>query len=268
MTRVGTPVPAIDVHTHLFPAQLAAAVRRALTQMYGWSFDLPADPKTFAAFVKERGTERFCILPYAHKPGMARSLNEWTAETARAIEGAIGFACVHPDDADAVQLLEDAFAFGLRGIKLHHQVQGFRPADPRMYPVYELMLDRDLPLLVHAGKGPTDNGLVGAEEFRALVDRYPELRVCVAHMGWPEPEAFIALVPDYPALYLDTSGSGSGNLAGLGLERVVDRILWATDAPNIGFPYENGIRRITDLRLGNEAERRIFRDNAIEFLRL
>lgn len=262
-----TPVPAVDVHTHLFPARLGAAVRGALSRMYGWEFSLPAEPDALAAFLRDRGVERFCILPYAHKPGMARSLNEWIARTARALPGCIGFACVHQDDPDRVALLEEAFAMGLCGLKLHHQVQEVAPADERLFPIYELMLERDLPLLVHAGRGPTDNGLVGAARFRALMERYPDLRVCVAHMGWPEAGEFVGMLTDFPRLHLDTSG-GSARIQGLDLAPVAERILYGSDAPNIPFPYEVAIERITALGLEPHRERAVFRDNALRFLGL
>jgi hypothetical protein len=263
-----TPVPAIDVHTHLFPERLAAAVRAALGDMYGWSFALPTDPAAFSEFVRDRGTERFCILPYAHKPGMARALNEWIAATAAALPGAIGFACINQDDAAPLAILEEAFDEGLRGIKLHYQVQNVAPHDERLTAVYEFMLDHDLPLIVHAGKGPTDNGLVGAAPFRRLMDRYPGLRICVAHLGWPEREAFVAMVPDYPKLYLDTSGMGNQSFAGLGLDAIAGRLLFGTDAPNIAFDYDLTIGRILELGLGPETERKIFHDNAVAFLGL
>jgi len=262
------PVAAIDVHTHLFPARLQAAVRRALTRMYGWSFDLPDEPGAFAEFVRARGTERFCVLPYAHKPGMARELNAWMAETTRRLPGAIGFACVHPDDSDSTDVLEDAFADGLIGVKLHHQVQEVSPDDPRLFPVYELMLEHDRPLIVHAGKGPTDNGLVGASPFRRMMKRFPHLRICVAHLGFPEREEFVAMLDEFPRLYLDTSGLGNMSLTGIGLEDRIERILWGSDAPNIAFDYERAITRVLDLGLEPDDQRAIFRDNALRFLRL
>ena len=262
------PVLAVDIHTHLFPPRLMTAVRRALGDMYGWDFALPDDPETFAAFVREHGTERFCILPYAHKPGVAASLNAWVAETAASLDGAIGFACVNQDDVEPGRMLAAAFDAGLRGVKLHYQVQNVVPADPRLDPVYEFLLERDAPLIVHAGKGPTDNGLVGVDRFAELMRRFPELRVCVAHLGWPERERFVALVSDYPNLYLDTSGMGNQSFSGLGLETVADRILFGTDAPNIAFDYGLTISRITDLGLGKPAERMIFRENAMRFLAL
>jgi predicted TIM-barrel fold metal-dependent hydrolase len=134
--------------------------------------------------------------------------------------------------------------------------------------VYEVMLERDMPLLVHAGRGPTDNGLVGVERFARAMRRFPGLRVCVAHLGAPESREFVALLDDYPQLFLDTSGIGNRSLRGLGLERHTDRIVFGTDAPNIAFPYDNAIERVLELGLDGQANERVFRDNAIEFLKL
>lgn len=263
---VRAPVPATDVHTHLFPPRLSAAVRRALHDMYGWSFDLPDEPEAFAALLAERNIERFCVLPYAHKPGMARSLNEWMAETTSALPGAIGFACVNQDDDDPRSILAEAFDAGLRGLKLHHQVQNVAPDDPRLFPIYETMLEHDLPILAHAGKGPTDNGLVGLDRFTAAMKRYPDLRICVAHMGAPEYEGFVGLLGEYPNMFLDTSGLGGMNLGAVVSPDVVDRILYGSDAPNIPFDLDLSITRITELGLGDEAGTAIFSGNARRFL--
>lgn len=263
-----TPVPAIDVHTHLFPERLARAVRNALHQMYGWTFDISDDPETFAAYERARGIERFCVLPYAHKPGMARSLNEWVAKTCSSVEGAIGFACVNQDDEDPAGVLADAFALGLRGLKLHHQVQHVAPDDERLGPIYAFMVEQDAPLIVHAGRGPTDSGTVGVEAFARAMQRWPDLRVCVAHMGAPEVDGFVDLLDRYDKLYLDTSGLGDIPLQRRWLEARPDRILFGSDAPNINGTYDMAIARITSLDLGEQAERAIFRDNAERFLRL
>lgn len=265
MTPPLPPLPAVDVHTHVFPERLARAVRGALNRMYGWMFPIPDDPDVFAALLREHGTERFCILPYAHKPGMARALNEWTAQTAQRLEGAIPFACVHADDHDPRALLREAFALGCRGVKLHHQVQNVAPDDPRWDPVYELMQELDLPLVVHAGRGPTDNGLVGFERFRATMERHPRLRICVAHMGAPEEREFIALLHDYELLYLDTCGVRS--FAQLPVASVRDRILYGSDAPNIPTSLDATIRLVLDAPLDDDAKRAIFRDNALTFLK-
>jgi predicted TIM-barrel fold metal-dependent hydrolase len=208
------------------------------------------------------------MLPYAHKPAMARSLNAWMAETAQRLPGAIGFACIHPDDDDKASVLADAFDAGLRGVKLHYQVQNVAPDDSRMFEVYEWMLERDHPFVVHAGRRPTNNGLVGAEPFRRMMQRYPALRMCVAHMGADEQHAFIEMLDEFPNLHLDTSGLGGASLGGLGIERRPERILFGTDAPNIAFDYDLAITRITELQLGEDAERMIFRENALRFLRL
>lgn len=258
-----TPVPAIDIHTHLFPPRLSLAVRNALSRMYDWTFTLPDDPVKFAALEHSHGIERFCMLPYAHKAGMSRSLNEWMAATARTISGAIGFACVHPDDEDPAAILADAFDLGLRGVKLHFQVQETAPSDPRWEPVYRFMLERDAPLIVHAGRGPTDNGLVGAAEFTKLMEWFPGLRICVAHMGAPEQPEFLSMLGRYEKLFLDTSGRSA--LDGVD-ETNASRILYGSDAPNIPHTIDDGIARV--LALPADLHEPIFRGNAVRFLTL
>ena len=261
-----TPIPSIDIHTHLFPERLSNAVRAALNEMYGWTFNLPDAPDEFAAFERSRNVERFCVLPYAHKPGMARSLNEWVARTCSTLEGAIAFACVNQDDDDPVSVLADAFAMGARGVKLHHQVQNVAPDDPKLDPIFAFLVEQDRPLLTHAGRGPTDSGTVGLEAFARTMERWPALRVCVAHMGTPEIDGFVDLLGRYDKMYLDTSGLGDGPLQRRWFDEHPDRILFGSDAPNIYGTYDKAITRITSLGMSESMERWVFRTNAEEFL--
>jgi len=78
------PFPCIDVHVHLHPPRLADAIVRHFAHE-GWVAQHPFEPAKVAATLAERGVERFCFFSYAHKPGMARDLNRWVAETAAAL---------------------------------------------------------------------------------------------------------------------------------------------------------------------------------------
>ena len=68
---------------------------------------------------------------------------------------------------------------GARGIKLHPRAQKFTATDERLGPVFELAAERRVPILIHGGRGlpPIADGL------RALVDRYPEATLIIAHAG-------------------------------------------------------------------------------------
>ena len=72
-----------------------------------------------------------------------------------------------------------ALDLGARGIKLHPRAQKFTAADKRLPPVFELAAERRVPILIHGGRGlpPIADGL------RALVDRYPEATLIIAHCG-------------------------------------------------------------------------------------
>lgn len=258
-------VPAIDVHTHLFPERLQAAVRRALADMYGWEFDIADQPQAFAAVAAAHRTEQFVILPYAHKPGIADSLNAWVAETGASLDGGIPFACVHPDD-NIRQTLDAAAARGSRGVKLHHQVQEVAPDDTRLFPVYEWLIEHSLPLMAHAGRGPTDNGLVGPERVRPVLERYPDLRVCVPHLGMPDGDAFIALAREHPNLWLDVSGIGDQLPSAEALRPILVQTLYGTDAPNVPWGYGVAARTLRSLGFSPEEEARIFRTNAQSWL--
>ncbi len=65
-----------------------------------------------------RGVERFVFCNYAHKPGMARSINEWLIQTATELGGfGLPLATVHPGDVDYVEYYREALQNGCVGIK-------------------------------------------------------------------------------------------------------------------------------------------------------
>ena len=93
------PFPCIDAHVHLHPPRLASAIERHFARD-GWVAAHPFEPAKVADTLAECGVERFCFFSYAHKPGMARELNEWIAATAAALPGAVGLGTLHADDPD------------------------------------------------------------------------------------------------------------------------------------------------------------------------
>src|SRR5215831_15997094 len=68
---------------------------------------------------------------------------------------------------------------GARGIKLHPRAQKFTAADERLGPVFEIAAEREVPILIHAGRGLPPI----AEGLRTLVDRFPGAKLILAHAG-------------------------------------------------------------------------------------
>lgn len=120
----------------------------------------------------------------------------------------IGFASVDPYRPDALDVLEHAFGdLGLAGLKLHPARQNFSPASEMLDPIYALCLRYNKPIIFHAGLNLEPNTSLryaNPLEFEAVAARYPKLRVCLAHFGFPWVRETAALLLKYPNLYADT----------------------------------------------------------------
>jgi uncharacterized protein len=268
------PFPLIDVHTHLMPERLFAAVRTYFRQ-HLWSPRYDGAPSDMVQVLLDLGVARFVFMPYAHREGMSRSLNHWVHNVQSIFAPhAIGFGTFHPDDADAVpDLALDAFKnLQLRGAKLHPQVGHFALDDGRLFAMYELAIEHGAVILIHAGRVPEAGDHTGARAFARLMRRFPQLKVIVAHAGADEYDAFFDLCGLYQYVYLDTAMVFSRYLGGPPpIQRVLefqDRVLYGSDFPNIPYAVEDGIQSILDLRLGRALEEKLLCTNAARLLGL
>lgn len=260
-------VPVVDVHVHLAPERLALAVRAALKSMYGWELDWPTDPEQVIADLVAFGTDVVVAQPYAHKPGIAASLNAFGVELSQRHRGVLSMATVHPDDDDPVELLERALADGAVGLKVHCPVQRTLPDDPRMDAVYAACERWGAPILMHAGHGPdASTPYSGAASFAVLMRRHPSLRVCVAHLGTPELEAFVALAAAHESVFLDTALGG--RVDGVTLEAlapVQDRVLWGSDYPNTTAAPGASLQVLRSLGIGGALLEDVLWRNSVRF---
>lgn len=121
----------------------------------------------------------------------------------------IGFASVDPHREDALDVLDYAFRdLGLMGLKLHPSKQRFYPYDEKLRPIYEKCLSYDKPILFHAGMSWEPDALAKYSHplhFEEVANRYPKLRICLAHFGWPWIHETLMLLLKYPNVYADTS---------------------------------------------------------------
>ena len=272
-------VPCIDMHVHLHPEGLARAIERWFAEAQ-WVNAHPFDPDAVADTLAGRGVRRFCFFSYAHRAGMAREVNRWLAATAARLPQAVALGTLHAGDGALDALAREAFEdLGLAGLKLHLSVQRFHVDDPRLFPVYERVEATGRLLMLHVGTLPYRDAYTGVAGFRRLMDRFPRLRVCVAHMGCFEHEAFLALTERFEHLYVDTTmalapsaapyvGAEPGGITDATLERYQDRILFGSDFPLIPYDYDEERRWAWDRGLGPEVRRKIFHDNAARFLGL
>ncbi len=268
------PTPLLDIHTHLMPERLFAAVR-AHFRAHLWHPHYDGPTEQLAQTLIDAGATRFVFMPYAHRAEMSRSLNHWVANVQAAFAPhGIGFGTFHPDDDTLIpQLADEAFQkLGLRGAKLHPQVGRFDMDDPRLDPMYERAIEYGALLLIHAGRRPEPGENVGARAFARLMRRHPRLKVIVAHAGADEFDAFFDLCGVHQGVYLDTAMVFNKFLGGPPpIQRVLefqDRVVFGSDFPNIPYRWESAVQSILDLRLGRALEEKLLWTNAARLLNL
>jgi predicted TIM-barrel fold metal-dependent hydrolase len=116
---------------------------------------------------------------------------------------------------------------GARGIKLHPRAQRFTAADDRLAPVFEIAAERRVPILIHGGRGlpPIADGL------RALVDRYPEATLIIAHAGIADLDALATCMAGRKGVFFDTSTWSPVDLLDFFRRVPAEQVLYASDYP-------------------------------------
>jgi predicted TIM-barrel fold metal-dependent hydrolase len=130
----------------------------------------------------------------------------------------------------AEQPIEEAtrcIDLGARGIKLHPRAQRFLLNDERLAPVFALAAERRVPILIHGGRGlPPIAG-----ELAALVDRYPEAQLIIAHGGIADLPALAERFAGKAGVFFDTSVWSPIDLLSLYHLVSPEQVVYASDYP-------------------------------------
>ena len=77
-----------------------------------------------------------------------------------------------------------------------------------MDPIYKKCLEYNKPIMFHSGMSWDPDCLIKYAEpinFEEVAVKYPELRICLAHFGWPWATETAMLCLKYPNVYTDTA---------------------------------------------------------------
>lgn len=255
----------VDAHVHLLPGRLGEKVRAFFLQ--GFRPDelaYPTDHDVILERLAAEGIGEAWHLPYVHKPGLAAGVNEASAATAsaaatggRGVQVVAG-ASVHPADDDPVGLVRTAVEdLGARVLKLHCSVGDHEADDPRLDPMWRYVSDIRLPVVVHVGHDVS--GRTGGHELDPVeraVTRHPEARVILAHCAMPATDAAVALMDAHPNVHADLTPVVRDPvvLDAATAERLADRLLLGSDAPNTPISSGETLAGVRALGLSPAAE--------------
>lgn len=255
----------IDSHVHLHPNRLAEAIRRYFHE-HIWHVDYALDVEEAVATLK---VDRMVALPYAHKPGIASALNDFTLELARKHPEVVPCCTVFPGEKGVI---EDALAGPFHGVKIHCHVMRCAPDDPRLDDVWEASSRTQKPVVIHCGPEPASAGygidvrqFSGYEKLARALRRFPDAVAIVPHLGVDQSAQFEEMLGEFPNLYLDTAMvicDYFPQRPDIGmLRRHPDRILYGTDFPNLPYPWDTELKVVRGLKLPHE-DKLLFRNAA------
>lgn len=266
----------IDVHTHFMPKSVMDKVWQYFDSagpLVGreWPITYRTAESERVEMLRQFGVRRFTALVYPHKPDMAAWLNQWAVQFARETPDCLATATFYPEP-DAGDYVATAIEAGTQVFKAHVQVGRYDPNDPLLDPVWGAIEDARIPVVIHCGSGPAPGEHTGTEPIRLLLQRFPRLRLIIAHMGMPEYVDFMDICEGSADVRLDTTmaftpfidklmpfpSSQLNRLRDLG-----DRILFGSDFPNIPHGYADAMRPLIELPgIDDVWLRGVFHDNA------
>ncbi|MDY0222833.1 MAG: amidohydrolase family protein [Desulfobacterium sp.] len=264
--------PVVDAHVHVFPDALFTAVWDWFDQ-FGWPIRYRLRTVDLVEFLFSRGIDHIVALQYAHQPGMARKLNDYMLDLCRSYPNITGMATVFPGEDHGVNILQDAFDAGLKGVKLHSHVQCFNMNSPAMHDIYSICSQYKKPLIIHAGREPKSPAylcdpyeICCADFVETVLKGYPDLQLCVPHLGADEFLEYRRMVMRYDNLWLDTTMVLADylpcdNLPPLSSFRT-DRVLYGTDFPNLPYAWDREIKRLCKLGIDGSSLTQILGTNA------
>lgn len=120
----------------------------------------------------------------------------------------IGFAWIdNPlEEEEAVGALEEAVTtLGFQGLKLHPGVQGFNPADPRLYPLIRKAAELNIPIFIHMFPWPPGTFHYHKPEHISVLKKHvPEAIILVGHMAYQH-FMDLEILAWEPGIYIETS---------------------------------------------------------------
>ena len=263
-----------DIHTHTYPEAIAEKAVTSLNAFYEFVCEgkgTYADLEANGLANNVKGMLLFSVATNAHQ---VQKVNDSIAALAQKSRDdgfeTVGFMGMHQDYPDFATEVDRAEALGLRGVKIHPDIQGVDIDSPRMMELYEIIEGR-MPLYLHMGDNRPQYRFSEAKKLARVLDRFPKLEVVAAHLGgynaWEDGINYLA---GRPNVWYDTSSAVwfiTPEYAGELIRKLgTDRVMFGTDYPVKTTKGE--IERILKIDLTEQEREDIFYNNAKRFLKI
>ena len=132
---------------------------------------------------------------------------------------------------------------------------------------------------MHVGREPKSTAyncdpyeLCSAEKTEHILKDFPDLRICVPHLGFDETASYRKMIEKYDNLWLDTTMAITDYFQ---LEEKIDlasyradRIMYGSDFPNIPYAWDRELKVLNEENISRDTLEKISGKNAAEFFSL
>ena len=184
-------------------------------------------PNELLAALRTASARGAFVFPM-HEPAGYPPANDMVIAAAAGADGLLTPFCrVNPNNGDAAAEAQRALQAGAKGIKLHPRAEEFTLDHPVVRDLAAIAHERELPMLIHAGRGIP---ALGAHAVQ-LAGVYPNTRFILAHAGVCDLSWIWRVAADHPNLLFDTAWWMPADLQALFSLVPPGQILFASDAP-------------------------------------
>ena len=260
----------IDAHCHIYPEKIAAKAALSVGDFYKEAPACTGTVEELLALGRKAKIDRFVVQSVATSPKQVATINSFIAgEVERSNGVLIGFGTLHPESADIASDFAHLRALGLKGVKLHPDIQGFAIDDARCMKMYALCEEAGIPVLLHTGDTRYD--FSNPNRFLPVLRAFRGVTFIGAHLGgWSLWESACDALGEEPNLLVDCSSS----LSYIPAERARDiirrfgaeRVLFGTDFP-LHSPVDE-MHRFDALGLDEEEKKAILSTNVKKLLHI
>ncbi|MDR0476029.1 MAG: amidohydrolase [Treponema sp.] len=170
----------IDFHTHIYPEKIAAKAVASIGEFYNIPMKGNGTVKGLLESGRRGGIERFVVFSAAAVPGQVQAINNYIASVCREHCQFTGFGTLHKDMENPLDEIERLIGLGLKGIKLHPDMQRFNIDDGAMMNIYASLEGR-LPVVFHTGD--YRHSFSHPSRLARVLDNFPKLCAIAAHFG-------------------------------------------------------------------------------------
>lgn len=259
----------IDFHSHIYPERLAKKATKGVSEFYSIAMNHEVgNVESLIQSADKANIKNIVVHAVATTPKQVKRINEFISDTCeKNNKRLLGFAATHPFLENAIAEIDRAVNLGLKGIKIHPDVQQFNMDCEEMFPIYDYIQGK-LPILIHCGDYRFDYS--HPKRLARVLDMFPKLEVIAAHFGgWSIWDLAMEYLTNRNC-YLDVSSSF--NFLGKTRSREIikaygaERILFGVDFP-MG-DHKTELEYFLSLGLSEYENKLILHDNAAKILNI